>query len=64
MAFSQADLDNIDAAVASGALRVKYSDREVQYQSLADLLRARALVAKALGSGSRACSYPVHSKGV
>ncbi len=64
MAFSQNDLDVIDAAIASGALRVKYKDREVQYQSLADLLTARSIIASALGAGGRGHVYPVHSKGV
>lgn len=64
MAFSQTDLDALDAAIASGALKVRYNDREVQYQSLADLLKARALVASSIGSGGRSCVYPVHSKGV
>ena len=64
MAFTQNDLDVIDAAIASGALRVKYKDREVQYQSLADLLTARSIIASALGTGGRGHVYPVHSKGV
>ena len=64
MAFSQTDLDAIDAAIASGALRVKYKDREVQYQSLADLLSARSVIANALGVGGRGHVFPVHSKGV
>ena len=48
MAFSQTDLDAIDAAIASGALRVKYKDREVQYQSLADLLLISSLMLKSI----------------
>ena len=64
MAFTRSDLDVIDAAIASGALKVKYKDREVQYQSLTDLLTAKALIAKELGVGGRRYVYPVNSKGV
>jgi hypothetical protein len=45
MAFTSSDLATIDAAIATGALRVKFADgREVTYQTGADLLRARALI--------------------
>ncbi|MDO4560808.1 MAG: hypothetical protein Q4C86_07635 [bacterium] len=64
MAFSQGDLDAICAAIASGALKVKYKDREVQYQSLNDLLTAKAVIEKALGVVGRRVVYPAHSKGV
>lgn len=45
MAFSQAQLDALDAAIASGTLRVTYDGKTVEYRSLAELMRARALVA-------------------
>ena len=45
MAFSQTQLDALNAAIASGTLRVTYEGKTVEYQSTADLLRARALVA-------------------
>lgn len=64
MAFTSADLAAIDAAIASGATRVKYKDREVQYQTLAELLQARALIVSSLGNAGKSCTYPVHSKGV
>lgn len=42
MAFSSSDLATLEAAIASGALRVRFADgRQVDYQSGADLLRAR-----------------------
>jgi len=45
MAFTSADLATIDAAIATGALRVKFADgREVVYQTGADLLRVRSLI--------------------
>lgn len=42
MAFSSTDLTTIEAAIASGSLRVRFGDgREVHYQTTADMLRAR-----------------------
>jgi len=41
MAFSQTDVDTLKAAIASGAMRVRYADgREIQYRSQAELERA------------------------
>jgi hypothetical protein len=45
MAFTQADRDTVAAAIATGALRVRFADgREVTYQNGADLRAALALI--------------------
>jgi hypothetical protein len=48
MAYSQTDIDNLKAAIASGARRVKFGagpdQREIEYNSLADMERALALM--------------------
>lgn len=44
MAFTQTQLDALEAAIASGTLEVRTGDKVVRYQSLADLIRARDLV--------------------
>jgi hypothetical protein len=44
MTFSHTQLAVLEAAIASGALAVKIGDKEVRYQSLGDLIRARDLV--------------------
>lgn len=44
MAFSQADLDAINTAIASGAKRVRFQTHEVEYQSIAEMLRARDVI--------------------
>lgn len=49
MAWSESDLTVIETAIASGELRVKYADKEVEYRSLEELLKARDLIRKALG---------------
>jgi hypothetical protein len=49
MAFTQADIDAVDRAIATGELRVRYADREVQYRTIDDLIKARSLM---LGSAT------------
>jgi hypothetical protein len=44
--WSQADIDALRAAIATGARRVRYSDREVEYH---DLNAMRALLADIVG---------------
>lgn len=45
MAFTSTDLSTIEAAIATGTLRVRFADgREVTYQSGADLRAARAMI--------------------
>ncbi len=52
MAFTQTDLDAIDAAIASGELTVKSNGREVTYRSMSDLLKARSTVQAGMASAS------------
>lgn len=53
MAFSASDLATIEAAIATGALRVRFADgRQVDYQSGADLLKARALLLAEISAAS------------
>lgn len=40
MAYSQTDIDTLKAAVASGEKRVRFADREVEYRSIEELLKA------------------------
>lgn len=45
MAWTSADLDRIDTAIASGTLSVRFSDgRMVTYQSTEAMLRTRAVI--------------------
>jgi roadblock/LC7 domain-containing protein len=45
MAWTSADLERIDTAIASGTLSVRFSDgRMVTYQSTEAMLRARAVI--------------------
>lgn len=65
MAFTQTQLDALESAIASGATKVKYADREVTYGSLSDMLKLRTIMRTELGldnsGGGRV--YPQYSKG-
>ncbi len=45
MAWTQTDIDRLDAAIASGELTVQHSDgRRITYRSIGELKAARAMV--------------------
>lgn len=44
MAFTQADLEAINQAIALGAKKARFQTHEVEYQSVSDMLRARDLI--------------------
>jgi hypothetical protein len=65
-AFSTADLNRINRAIASGALVVRYDDgRQVTYRSMDELLQARAAIERDLASDrSPVRKVAAHGKGV
>lgn len=50
--FTQAHLDAIDEAIAGGYAEVRYDDKTVRYQTMGDMLKARALIASSLAAAS------------
>lgn len=64
--FTQTDLDALDEAIKSGALTVKYRDKEVTYRSLNDLMRLRDFIAGKLGQKTAGANrtYVTTSKGL
>lgn len=51
MARTQADLDAIDSAIASGLMKVRYADgSEMTYRTLAEMKSIRADIAGAVGA--------------
>ena len=50
MAWTQADLDAIEEAIASGEKTVQFQDRSVTYRNLDELFRARDAIKASLGS--------------
>jgi len=44
MAWTRADVDKLDRAIASGTLSVRYGDRTITYQSTDAMIKARKLM--------------------
>ncbi len=42
-------LNALEKAIGEGVLRVKYSDKEIEYRSMDELLKARDHIARVLG---------------
>lgn len=49
MAFTLSDLDSLEEALISGAQRVSYEGKTVDYRSIDDMLRLRTIMRAALG---------------
>jgi len=45
------NLTALNEAIAQGARRVKYGDKEVEYMTLNEMLKAKSVIEKALGIG-------------
>lgn len=53
MAWTSAQLEALESAIAQGTLTVEYADKKVTYRSLEDMLRLRDLMRRELiGSAS------------
>jgi len=66
MAYTLTDYEALKTAIASGVKRVKYADRDVEYQSIEDMLKVLSLMAAELGlvaPGPRFTYFETH-KGV
>lgn len=68
MAYTVAQLQAIEEAIASGELTVEYEGKKVTYRSMAELMQASALIrgeleASGLLPSAPRRSYVAHSKG-
>lgn len=64
MAFTLAQLDAVEAAIASGTLTVHYSDKSVTYKSTADMIMARQIIRRALGLAGQSTTVVIaHDRG-
>ena len=65
--WTQADIASLEAAIKGGTLRVRFGDREVQYQSMADMLKLlqymKDTVAVAAGDETARTTYARFRKG-
>lgn len=57
MEWTQADLEAINTAIATGAKRVRFQTHEVEYQSVNDLLKVRAIIIAALAPTTGGGAY-------
>lgn len=48
MAYSQADLDRIEAAIATGTLRITHNGKTTEFRSLDDMIRVRDMIRKSV----------------
>ena len=53
MAYTQTDLDNIKRAIASGALRARVGDEDIQFRSLDEMFRIRDAIAEEVTGTAR-----------
>lgn len=53
MAYTAADLEAIQTAIATGELRVSYADRTVEYRSIDELLKAEKRILGYLNGRSK-----------
>jgi hypothetical protein len=65
MAFTQAQLDAIEAGIAAGSTSVSYEGKSVSYRSLDEMLRIRNIIRVALGlaPGTGATVLVAHDRG-
>lgn len=65
MAWTQADVDALKAAVAKGEKSVTFSDRSVTYRDLGEMLQALALMERSIqGTSARTFRLAEVKKGV
>lgn len=57
MAYSQTDIDTLKAAIASGVLTVKFSDRMVTYQSIREMREALGAMQQEVDSAAGKTTY-------
>ena len=66
MAFTQAQVDAIDSAIAQGVRSVTYDGKTVTYNTVDDMLKARNMmrdaIAKAAGTATARGSFAQFSK--
>jgi len=62
--WTQADIDKLQAAIATGTLEVTFSDRSVRYHSLKEMLALLALMTAGTNADARSYRLASIDKGV
>jgi hypothetical protein len=63
MAWTSEDLAAIESAIATGARRVRFQTHEVEYQSLNDMLKVRALIRDEIAGQSGGVHFTEYASG-
>lgn len=64
MAWTQADLDALENAIAKGVLVVGHGSKRVQYRSLDEMKQIRSMMISALETTQAKCShFAAHKRG-
>ena len=64
MAYTQSDLDALQAAMAKGVRKLKMADEEVEFRTLTEMERMEARMKRELGqSSSGRVAYPQTTSG-
>jgi hypothetical protein len=53
MAFTQSQLDTLEAAIASGTLEVRTGDKSVRYHSLDEMIKLRDVIRNQLNADAQ-----------
>ena len=53
MAYTLEDYNTLKSAIASGALRVEYGDKKIEYRTFDDMLKTLALMESDLGLNNK-----------
>lgn len=64
MAYTQQDLDALRASMASGVLRTKFRDQEVEYRSLEEMKQIERDMVKAMGAAPTTRVYLTYGSGL
>jgi hypothetical protein len=65
MAWTQEDIDKLESAMAEGALRVKYKDKEIEYRSLREMQKLlEQMKQEVSGKAKTVRVTAIHDKGL
>ncbi len=53
MAYTQQNLDDINAAIATGVMEVTINGRTTKFRSLDDMLRTKSVIEQSISSGQK-----------
>lgn len=64
MAYTQADVDRLQAAIAQGVKRVHFNDRDIEFRSLDEMERILAIMQADVAPGRQRYRVATFTKGL